>query len=115
MSEPAEKLFANPSRLFKDGARAKQRHREYLAEIFAPPEPEPEPETAADLVHQIAEAVVDHVRDLAEQTEDAGVASEGSGFDGGARRRPRRATSRTAACQRGRSCARRKAETRGSR
>jgi hypothetical protein len=35
MSDEPEILFRNPSRMFEDGARAKQAHRQYLAEIFA--------------------------------------------------------------------------------
>jgi hypothetical protein len=87
MSEHAEQLFVNPSRLFEDGARAKQMRREHIASIFAPP-PEPEAADVLDaLVDTVAERIIQRLEQAEPEPSSADAAGSG-GFDGGARQIP---------------------------
>jgi hypothetical protein len=87
MNEPDE-LFADPRKIFDDGARAKELHRQRLGSIFAPPEPEATDDEAAlvELADVVADRVVERLAGEPEPEQAAEAGAVGRGFDGGARR-----------------------------
>jgi hypothetical protein len=83
VNEPDE-LFADPRKIFDDGARAKELHRQRLGSIFAPePEPAEDEATLDELADVVAERILEK---LAAEPEPEDPAGAGGGFDGGARR-----------------------------
>ena len=89
MTEHAEELGHNPSRLFTDGRAAKQAHREHLADVLTgPAQEQPEADALAERIATMIGPVIDAAVDAVLSGRADGPpapAPAAPGFDGGAR------------------------------